>query len=195
MSETSATKKIIASGFKEVMDKKSFEKITISDIAAQCGLNRQSFYYHFRDKYELLNWILNTDIFIPFKDGLTIDNWNDKLLATLIAIKDNSRFYTNAFNTTQGNEFRQFLFEAVTDIMSEIIDQLTADRTLMPEDKQFIAEFFSYGISGSVTKWVRSGMKQSPESTAKHIKVIVNGFKSFAAVKFLSSAEQSPWQS
>ena len=56
MSEAAVTKKVIADGFRYVMEKKSFDKITISDITDKCGLNRQTFYYHFQDKYELLNW-------------------------------------------------------------------------------------------------------------------------------------------
>ena len=57
MSESKITKQAIARGFKTLLLKKDFSKISVSDIAGQCGLNRQTFYYHFQDKYELLNWI------------------------------------------------------------------------------------------------------------------------------------------
>ncbi len=102
MSDSILTKTIIADTFRGIMAKKSFEKITISDITDQCGLNRQSFYYHFKDKYELLNWILFYEIIMPFSDGLNSNNWNEKLLDILFLIKENSRFYSNAFNTTHG---------------------------------------------------------------------------------------------
>lgn len=187
MSESITTKRSIADGFKILMEKKSFEKITIADITDQCGLNRQTFYYHFQDKYELLNWILLTEVITPFKEGLTIDNWNDKLLEILLVIYDNSKFYSNAFNTSHGNEFRQYLFSVVTEVLSDVIDKLSEGTPINPEDKQFIAEFISYGVSGSVTKWVTTGMKQSPEKTARHLKEIVNGFKSFAAQRTLLS--------
>lgn len=55
MSDSLITKKAIASGIKELTQKKSFNKISIRDITDQCGLNRQTFYYHFQDKYELIN--------------------------------------------------------------------------------------------------------------------------------------------
>ena len=185
MSESILTKKIIADGFRTVMAKKSFEKITISDITDQCGLNRQTFYYHFQDKYELLNWILYTEVITPFTEDLTIDNWNEKLLGILIVVKKHSRFYSNAFNTTHGDEFRQFLFNTVTGILCGVIDQIAEGQTVNPDDKQFIAEFLSYGVSGSVTNWVRTGMKQSPEDTVRHLQEVVNGFKSFVAAKYI----------
>ncbi len=186
MSESVITKKAIADGFKYVMEKKPFEKITIADITDCCGLNRQTFYYHFQDKYELLNWILYTDVIMPFSDGLTIDNWSDKLLNILNTIKDNNKFYANAFNTSHGEEFRQYLFDEVTGVICEIIDQITVGHTIDPDNRQFIAEFFSYGISGTVTKWVTTGMKLSPEATAVYIKNLINDYKAFAVERYIS---------
>ncbi len=185
MSEPAVTKKLIADGFKQLMAKKPFEKITIADITDQCGLNRQTFYYHFQDKYELLNWIFYSDVIEPFSDGLTIDNWSDHLLEILLIIKNDAKFYANAMSTSHGEEFRRFLFNAVTDVLCEVIDQITAGRTVNQPDRQFIAEFFAYGVSGIVTRWVTTGMKQSPEHTAVYLKNLVNDFKAFAVERYV----------
>ena len=56
------TKKLFADALKKLMVTKSFAKIGVGDIAKACGMNRNSFYYHFKDKYELLNWIFFTEI-------------------------------------------------------------------------------------------------------------------------------------
>ncbi|HAB61398.1 MAG TPA: dihydroxyacetone kinase transcriptional activator DhaS, partial [Lachnospiraceae bacterium] len=48
MSESMITKQAIARGFKQLMKEKTFDKITILDITKTCGLNRQTFYYHFQ---------------------------------------------------------------------------------------------------------------------------------------------------
>ena len=194
MQESMMKKKIIADGFKEIMEKKAFEKITIADITDRCGLNRQTFYYHFQDKYELLNWILYSDIILPFSDGLTIENWSDKLLSILKKLKENSRFYTNAMNTSRGEEFRQYLFTAVTEVICEIIDQIAAGYTVSADARRFIAEFFSYGVSGTVIKWVTSGMRRSPEDTAVYMKNLVNDYKAFAVQRYLSENDKAKEQ-
>ena len=184
MADSALTKRLIADGFKAVMDKKSFDKITIADITDQCGLNRQTFYYHFQDKYELLNWILYTDVITPLANGLTIDNWPEKLLMILNIVQENSRFYVNAFSTAHGGEFRQYLFNVVAELLSDIIGQITEGHPVTPDDKQFIAEFLSYGVTGSIVKWVKTGMKRSPEATVQHMQDIVNGCKHFVASKY-----------
>lgn len=184
MSEAFVTKKAIADGFKCLMDKKPFEKITIADITDSCGLNRQTFYYHFKDKYELLNWILFSDVIEPFSNGLTIDNWSDHLMQILVIVKENSKFYANAMNTSHGEEFHRYLFNAVTGVLCQVVDQIADGRSISPADRQFIAEFFAYGVSGTVSKWVTTGMKRSPEEIAVYIKYLVNDFKAFAVERY-----------
>ncbi len=185
MSESMTTKKAIADGFKALMAKKPFEKITISDITSFCGLNRQTFYYHFQDKYELLNHIFYNEVITIMNSELTFENWSDKLLEVLVVIKNSSKFYSNALNTEYGNEFRNYLFSVSTDIFNSIIDKITQGYYLEPLDKQFISEFFSYGIAGTIIKWVTTGMKKSPESIVLNMKNLVNDCKNLAVSRYL----------
>ena len=184
MSESSVTKKAISEGFKKTMCKKPFEKITISDITSECGLNRQTFYYHFQDKYELLNWIFYNDVVSPFKDDFTIENWSEQLLHILRILKENSKFYANAINTPYGNEFRKYFFSVIVKITDDILAQITEGYSINGENMKFISEFFAYGIAGSIVKWVQTGMKESPENIAVQMKQIVDGSKSFAIDRY-----------
>ena len=52
------TKEAIAQAFEGLLEKRSIDKITVKDIVAECGVNRQTFYYHFRDIYDLMEWTL-----------------------------------------------------------------------------------------------------------------------------------------
>ena len=55
----------ISESFKELALTCSIEKITIKEITDKAGLIRPTFYNHFQDKYELLEWIIQCDIFDP----------------------------------------------------------------------------------------------------------------------------------
>ena len=65
MPDSNITKRALASALKELMEDSPFSKISVSDICQACDMNRKSFYYHFKDKYELVNWIFNEE-FIDF---------------------------------------------------------------------------------------------------------------------------------
>ena len=61
MPDSNITKKALAQTMKELMAKQPFSKISVGDICDACGMSRKSFYYHFRDKYDLVNWIFDTE--------------------------------------------------------------------------------------------------------------------------------------
>ena len=62
MADSNITKNALAVSMKKLMEKKPFSKISVGDICEDCGMNRKSFYYHFKDKYDLVNWIFDTEI-------------------------------------------------------------------------------------------------------------------------------------
>ena len=55
MSNSDFTKFMIARGRKQLLETKSFTDITIGDIARHCKMSRNTFYYHFKDKYDVIN--------------------------------------------------------------------------------------------------------------------------------------------
>ena len=61
MADSNITKRALASALKELMESTPFSKITVSDICAKCNMNRKSFYYHFKDKFDLVNWIFDVE--------------------------------------------------------------------------------------------------------------------------------------
>lgn len=59
MSQT--TKRALAASLKKLLSDKPLDKITVTDIAEDCGVNRQTFYYHFQDIYDLVEWIYTSE--------------------------------------------------------------------------------------------------------------------------------------
>ena len=70
MANSNITKQALATALKELMEAVPFEKIRVADICERCTMSRKSFYYHFKDKYDLLNWIFDTE-FISFVKDLS----------------------------------------------------------------------------------------------------------------------------
>ena len=87
------TKFAIAFAFKELLLEKSINKITINDITEKCGINRQTFYYHFHTLSDLLKWCLKEDL-KPLKINLSHPKlWSDHVKSILYFLKDNKYFF------------------------------------------------------------------------------------------------------
>lgn len=172
MSDSLITKKAIVEGMKELTKKKAFDKITVSDIAEICGLNRQTFYYHFQDKYDLVNWIYYNEIIAAVVDGLTYENCMEKVLQMLNKMKADDYFYISTLKASVKNEFEESLFKVVRELFCDIISEIVEDfHATMEEDEiKFIADFYSFGMTGMIISWASNGMKKSPEVISKQIK-------------------------
>ena len=185
MSESLITKKAIAQGIKELMKKNSLDKITISDITAICGLNRQTFYYHFQDKYELVNWIYYNEAISIITGDLSLENWGERVFKLLTVMKDESYFYQNALRDTNNNEFQNYLFSVTKEIFIDLIEHVPHKEESDSQDETFVAEFLSYGVVGMIVAWAKNGMKQSPEEITKHLRSILYEGKSIVAARYL----------
>ena len=76
MADSNITKRALASALKELMNEKLFARISVSDICTRCDMNRKSFYYHFKDKYDLVNWIYNTEFLAVVRHKNYESGWN-----------------------------------------------------------------------------------------------------------------------
>lgn len=180
------TKELISRSFKNLMEKKSFDKITISDISNEANVNRQTFYYHFHDKYELLNTVFYNDVIVELIDGFSIDNWVEKFLTMLNTIKSNSKFYKNALHTSYGGEFRTYLLNLTQKLIYDLIGTLAEEHSIDDVDRSYVAKFFAYGITGTIIDWITSGMKDSPEFITKHLKDVIEDCRILIVAKYIN---------
>lgn len=81
MADSNITKRALASALRELMEEVPFDKIQVAHICERCSMNRKSFYYHFKDKYDLLNWILDTEFIALAHAGSTAANFDEHLEA------------------------------------------------------------------------------------------------------------------
>lgn len=186
MSDSLITKKAIAAGIKELTKKKSFDKITVSDITQSCGLNRQTFYYHFQDKYELVDWIYYNEVISIIINDLNYDNWDEKVLQFLAKLKEEEYFYINTLKASVENEFREYLFKITAELLCDIISGITVNTNANEKDIRFVAEFYAFGIVGVVLAWAQHGMKETPEYVTAQLKNLVYGTEKYATLRYQS---------
>lgn len=186
MSESLITKKAIAEALKELCKVKNIEKISISDITKNCGLNRQTFYYHFQDKYELLNWIYYNELFIKVIENISLENWSERIYKLLEIMKENRYFYINTIKSSD-EYFKDYLFNITIELFKEAIEKIDEEENLNEDNKRFISEFYSFGICGVILSWVKSGMKEPTKSLVNHLKQLALNTEKLGYERYLSS--------
>ncbi|ROR23945.1 TetR family transcriptional regulator [Mobilisporobacter senegalensis] len=159
MSDSNITKLAFANSFKNLMIRKEFNKICVSEISADCSLTRQAFYYHFKDKYELMNWIYYTESASFMKYFYNIEYWTEGLEAFSDYMRQNKILYINALNTTGQNSFQEYLYNYICDILTAVIIKLE-DTEYEKENWEFAIEFIATAFISLIVRWANKGMKE-----------------------------------
>lgn len=174
MSHSNITKTALADSLKKLMAEKAFGKIRVDDIVDGCGLRRQSFYYHFMDKYDLMNWIYYTETarFIASYD--TLEYWTDGLKDLCYYMQQNKTFYKNALNTAGQNSFPEYLTNYIGTVSESAIENMLGAK--YERDKwDFLVSFFSTALVAFIVRWANGGMKDDPGEYITKIRGLFDG--------------------
>lgn len=158
MADSNITKNALAVSMKKLMEKKPFSKINVGDICEDCGMNRKSFYYHFRDKYDLVNWIFYVD-FIERMDWSSCRNEWDMLEALCSHFYGERLFYQNALQVEGQNSFREYFCGMLRPVLMLLTQNLVEEG----RKKEFYIAFLCEGVLGELVYWLREGSKITPE--------------------------------
>ena len=180
------TKKALEASLKKLMLKKPLDKITIRDITDDCGISRMTFYYHFQDIYDLVEWCCIEDATAALQGKKTCDTWNEGLVQIFEAVLENKAFILNAYRCISREQMENFLFRMTYGLIRGVVDEKSAGTALPEEDKAFIAEFYKYSFVGVMLDWIRRGMKDDHRALARSVGLTMQGSIDNAIHNFLT---------
>ena len=158
----------LAKSLKDLMSNQPFEKLSVSDITNNCDLHRQTFYYHFDDKYELLDWIVYKELIEPLVEGFTFDNMYDRFMKLFTTMVDEKKFYLNALKIDV-NDMSKYINRLAYDQFMVVINCIEKNSGLKSGHEENL-----------MLGWAQRGMKDSPEIMTKRLERIINNLKHIA---------------
>ncbi len=173
MSQT--TKRALGASLKKLLLQKPLNKITINDITEECGVNRMTFYYHFKDIYDLVDWVLVEDAAKAAEEESNFDSWSEAFLYVLQKIQDNRTLVLNVYRAIGREQVEQYLYKLLDPMMHDIVDKECRSISVSEEDKQFVIDFYKYALVGLVLEWIRKDMKADPQQMTDRLYAMLQG--------------------
>jgi len=165
MADSNITKNALATSLKELMREKPFSKISVSDICDRCGMNRKSFYYHFKDKYDLVNWIFLVD----FIGKMDVDSYHtgwDAVEDICNKFYEDKEFYIAALHIEGQNSFHDYVLESIR----PLVEYFTREIYKESESKDFFIIFFGDAFLTAIMRWLSEGMKMDASEFVQKLK-------------------------
>ena len=190
MADSNITKRALATSLKELMAEQLFDKINVAQICERCNMNRKSFYYHFKDKYDLVNWIFDTE----FIELLKHENLSAGYAEHWAFIEKTCRyfyqihsFYRKALQIKGLNSFSDHFREYIRPLIAERISTLFGEE----QPDEFTLDFLSDAMICAMERWLLSKECMPPEQFVEKLKRLTEKC-AHAIFQEMSQAEQGP---
>ena len=169
------TKKALAESLKNLLLQKPLNKITISDIADDCGINRMTFYYHFKDIYDLVEWTCAEEAAQAMEGKKTYDTWQEGFLNIFSAVQANKPLIMNVYRCVSRERIEQYLNPLICSLILGVVEEKSAKMPVSEADKRFIANFYEYAFIGVMLEWIDNNMREEPFVLVERTSRVMHG--------------------
>ncbi|MDO4521661.1 MAG: TetR/AcrR family transcriptional regulator C-terminal domain-containing protein [Eubacteriales bacterium] len=153
------TKRMIKEAFFEMLRQKPIDKITVKGIVEHCEINRQTFYYHFSDIYDLMQWSL-VDELAKFRVDNPVDEdaWLEQIRQLFQFIHENKKLVLHAYDPVNRIYYDRFLREQISPVVRRRVDSSPQAERIPEDKKEFICNAVTIAVAGFIFQWVEEGV-------------------------------------
>ena len=147
------TKRAIMLSLLKLLKQKSVDKVTVKDICDECEINRNTFYYYFKDIYDVLNNIFMEEIEKNLREAGSNGSFYEeysRAAAILVEYKD---------VVIHRDIITNYLEKMTAEVVRSYIAAKSEGENISEKDLEFMSYFYGYAIIGSTYKWIESGMQ------------------------------------
>ena len=158
-------KETICLSFTELLARRPIEQITVVEIVENCQVSRATFYRHFKDKYDVMNYYYKM-IIDDYLDTIAFKDWADTLVETFLFIRYKKDFFYNAIKTDGENSFLNFLYHYAFSFYERSYKKYYQLDSLSDRQTNCIG-FNCSGAVHLVERWIKNNYQEDPEDMAR----------------------------
>lgn len=163
------TKQAFADALKKKSKTKPLSKITVTELIQECGLNRKTFYYHFRDINDLIKWSLQLEFAELVKQFAEMSEIKDMIYCVISHIKQNHYICQCVFNAEGYFDIKDFLFHEFKKLIIVAMDKYDNSAFISKDYKEFLVDFYTEALSGILISYITKELNLPQEILDKKV--------------------------
>lgn len=183
------TKLHMAENLQALMLEKPINKITIKELTSRCKINRQTFYYHFCDIYDLLEWLLKNRLKSITTNIENFDSWQEAGIYLLDYLCDNRPLVLSTLNSLSRNSVHNLIHDEIFKLASKFVHEIAGDIKLSEDAFKHIIHFFCITFTALLEDWLVSDSNQSSKEVIYDLDMIVSGMTRNAILRYALKEE------
>ena len=159
---------MLAESFKSLALRVPIDKITIKQITDGAGVIRPTFYNHFSDKYELLEWIIRTEILDPVIPLVQAGELKNSMIQIFHNMLKDRQFYKKVVRLEGQNSCESIARKFIMEILFTFINEQASEKKLAKRGLtvSMVAEYYAQSMAFVVIRWTKLDMSLTPEQVA-----------------------------
>ncbi len=153
------TERAIKASVLKLLNEKPVNQITIKDIVEDCGINRNSFYYHFRDLPSLIEEMVLEQAELIIEQFPSINSLEECIDAAVSFAMSNRKAVMHIYNSVSRDVYEQYLWRVCEYTVTKYIDGVLGDTKINEFDREVLIDFYKCACFGKILDWQREGMK------------------------------------
>ncbi len=156
----SLTRKVIMESLMKQLDERPLSKISIKDIVEDCGINRNTFYYHFTDLPDLVEAVMKEEADRIMRGYRGISSLEECIDAAMQVCVEHKRALLHIYNSPNRDIYERYLLEVCEYVSIALVNNLTEGMTVPEEDKRAVIQGYQCECFGYIVNWLNHGMSQ-----------------------------------
>ena len=169
------TRKAILRTFQQMLAEKSFEKITVSALVVRCEISSNTFYYHFRDIYDLLDAWLESQKTAILNDPNVDKSWDAVLRALMHRMQENPKIVYHLSNSISRERLEQCVFSSVEPQLYTFVCEQAKGQNIPEETLQMMTTFYCNSLLGFILRFLWVDMKMDVDTSVGNLNRIFSG--------------------
>ena len=174
------TKQAIMDGFLRLLSERPFDKISVVDIAAECKINRNTFYYYYQDVYALVDEVFRAETQRFIEQKLSCRSWAEVFLQATAFTRGNRQAIYHLYNSANRDRLENYLYDVNLESMRSFVREESRGLHVSENDVETLAKFYTAALLGLTLTWLEGGMKQDAESYIADVARLLEGSVRYA---------------
>ena len=191
--QSQATKQALVDSLKQLLTKKSFSKITVTEIVENCGYNRKTFYYYYQDLYAVLTEIFESELEAVLGGVKEHVTWEEGIAQAVQIALQHKRAIYHVYHSMQRETLEKYLYNVAGEVMRRYVERQSAGIHASQGDKDIIAQFYQSALTEMVLNWIGQGMKEDGLEMITRMGQLFDG-NIRASLKRSESLPVRPWK-
>ena len=141
-------KTAVADAFQELLARKDVDKITVKDLVEACGISRQTFYYHFRDIVDVMEWKARMEMERLLPEHLKASSPREAMGRFVDFAVDAQPVVRRLLASQRRETIERILLESVRSYLEESAREWGVEPPLDPADWKITLDFYACGVAG-----------------------------------------------